>query len=159
VHRCAALSFVILASCYQPDVLDCVVACSGANECAADQVCGADGWCASPEVAGQCATVSAADGGLDVATTELGVIVNGKGRVVADPPTVGCDGESPNEPVECSFAVTTGNPLTLTAVAIHHGWRFVGWAGATCGDQATETCELVVVAPVTVVAQFVRDDD
>jgi len=44
----------LLAGCYDPTFRNCAVDCVSTAECAPTQVCGADGWCASAEVAGHC---------------------------------------------------------------------------------------------------------
>ena len=48
---CAASS-----ACYTPELRDCTLACSAATDCADGQLCGADGFCAGPELAGRCPT-------------------------------------------------------------------------------------------------------
>jgi hypothetical protein len=48
------LAFAGLAGCYDPSYRNCTVACAQASECSPDQICGADGWCAAPDVAGRC---------------------------------------------------------------------------------------------------------
>jgi hypothetical protein len=41
---------VAVTACYQPELRDCTVQCSAPTDCAGDQVCRADGWCAMPTV-------------------------------------------------------------------------------------------------------------
>lgn len=54
----AVLAVAVLAGCYQPSVADCTVTCTSETSCAEGQVCGADGWCAAPSIAGRCASVA-----------------------------------------------------------------------------------------------------
>jgi hypothetical protein len=53
-----ALGVVVVAGCYGPAVRDCTITCATGDRCAPGQVCGSDGWCASPSVAGHCRTTS-----------------------------------------------------------------------------------------------------
>ncbi len=39
------------AGCYQPELRDCTVRCTGATDCAGGQVCSKGGWCAMPGIA------------------------------------------------------------------------------------------------------------
>jgi hypothetical protein len=57
LHGFAAISSVIslaLAACYEPRYGECVVRCTATSECAPNQICGSDGWCASAGVLGRC---------------------------------------------------------------------------------------------------------
>ncbi|MBA3502412.1 MAG: hypothetical protein H0T65_18755, partial [Deltaproteobacteria bacterium] len=45
------LVLACLVGCYSPSVRDCTVSCANPNDCAGDQVCTTDGWCAAPETA------------------------------------------------------------------------------------------------------------
>jgi hypothetical protein len=57
----ACLVSVVLVGCYQPAIRDCTVTCEGQGDCASGQVCGTDGFCASPELAGHCAALRVPD--------------------------------------------------------------------------------------------------
>jgi hypothetical protein len=52
--RAFAVALMALAGCYSPSLRDCKVSCAAPGDCAGDQVCGEDGLCAAPELAGQC---------------------------------------------------------------------------------------------------------
>lgn len=142
VHRVAAVlarqlsiivAVVLGAGCYSPSLRDCTVTCAAASDCGGGQICGADGYCAAPSVAGRCTSTDAAVAGADAmvvgpdATSlcELGC-TNGTCNsgiceidcsapgscpgVVACPPNLPCrvtcgDGACSNH-VECRLATT-----------------------------------------------------
>jgi hypothetical protein len=60
----AAIAWM-LVGCYEPRYGECVVRCAAASDCAPGQACGADGWCVSPEHAGQCASSPGDGGGIE----------------------------------------------------------------------------------------------
>jgi hypothetical protein len=162
---------LLTIACYSPEVRDCVVACTGAADCAPAQVCGEDGFCAAAAVAGTCATIAATDAGVDApgdkpqpdarpdatpppATVRIWVRIEGRGVVMI--PAVGnCDGGSGQ--MECQFDVPQGAPTTLHA-SPKQNWRFERWDDA-CKDAPTATC---VISPTTdsdVRARFEMLDD
>jgi hypothetical protein len=55
-----AALIVALAACYSPTLRDCTLQCASAHDCAGGQVCGNDGYCAAPDVAGHCVADAAA---------------------------------------------------------------------------------------------------
>ncbi len=68
------LGFVVLAgwlvgACYAPTLRDCAVTCAAATECGGGQICGADGFCAAPDVAGTCGAMLDAAPATDVGAT------------------------------------------------------------------------------------------
>lgn len=167
--RAAALAVgaVALGACYEPAVRDCAVSCAGPGDCAGGQVCGDDGWCASPAVAGTCAAapdapaVDAPDiDGPDVdadpdapidAGASLRLVVNGRGRVVADLGDVSCSGPGG----DCTFPAEAGATVTLTAVEANPSQHFEAWTSPNCDDAVGPTCVVTIAAPVTLVsAQF-----
>jgi hypothetical protein len=163
-----------LAGCYQPTLRDCTVTCRGADECASGQVCGSDGWCAAPDVAGTCGLVvdgAAADAGradgplvdgplvdgplvdagldarpVDAPGAVLHVLVSGKGKVVVDPLSVECVGP----PGDCTYGANPGDDVTLTAVATNGGHAFSDWSTANCQGQGV-SCTVTIMAPATTV--------
>ncbi len=155
-----AAALAALGACYDPTVRDCVVSCTGAGQCAGDQVCGADGWCAAPTVAGSCAQVDAAGSTIDAAQdapvdaapmfdaapATLRLVISGKGKVVSDQPGVQCT----SNPGDCSFAIAAGTAVVLTAVNTNPNDTFVDWATPNCAGQGM-SCTLTVAAPVTLV--------
>jgi hypothetical protein len=48
------LAGLAIGGCYDPSFRNCTVACAQASDCSPDQICGGDGWCAEPDVAGRC---------------------------------------------------------------------------------------------------------
>ncbi|MCE9572392.1 MAG: hypothetical protein K8W52_04485 [Deltaproteobacteria bacterium] len=156
----AVAALATLGACYDPTVRDCVVSCTGAGQCAGDQVCGADGWCAAPAVAGSCATADAAipmidaaqdapvDASpmVDAASATLRLVISGKGKIVSDQPGVQCT----NNPGDCSFSIAAGTAVVLTAVNTNPNYTFVDWATPNCQGQGT-SCTLTVAAPVSLV--------
>src|SRR6478672_9850232 len=75
--KCVAPSIALVASCYEPQLADCTIRCTGESDCASGQVCGTDHYCAAPDVADHCSNVTV--------TTDAGLIVDG-GRPDARPP-------------------------------------------------------------------------
>lgn len=156
---------VMLAACYEPEYRDCQAKCSGDDSCAPGQVCGRDGLCAAPEIAGSCAAMPDAGEAspIDAArpdaepTAELRVVVSGKGRVLGDAFGVDCAGEGNDAVGDCRFMVPRGASLTLVAVEIHHGWGFDRWEREDCGD--APECQITVEAPGTLVAATFRRFD
>jgi len=148
-----------LTACYSPELRDCTVSCAAAMDCAGGQVCGSDGFCASPEVAGRCAGTDgsvAADARvlpiLDASLTgELRLKITGKGTLEL----VGlgtCDPEQ--HPDDCTYPVTLGVALTLHA-SPHSDHTFETWTSVACGGQGA-TCVTTPILPVTDIAAKFR---
>lgn len=170
----AVLRFVLLgaalAGCYSPELRDCAVACESLGDCGPNQVCGSDRWCASPELAGRClsltmpdaapgtdgAPVVSPDASVDAApdapsTTQLIVEIAGAHGVVTTAGVGSCDDTAPGR--MCSFTVLTGMPLSLTAMGTG-GDYFDKWTSAACNGQ-DENCMLTPTTPtMTVTAKF-----
>jgi hypothetical protein len=156
-----------IAACYRPDARDCTVSCSGADECIDGQVCGADGWCAAPDVAGTCgdepgddaavadAPVLPDDAALpdaappDAAGAELHVVVSGRGKVIIEPLGVECAGMQ-GAPGDCTFPAAPDLEVTLLPTDTHPQDTFAGWTTANC-EASPGACVLTVTAPVTLV--------
>ena len=166
--KCAAPSIALLASCYEPQLVDCTIRCSGASDCATGQVCGADHFCAAPDVADHCAAVTAlTDAGIvDGAGTkpdarpdappppdapthgQLRVqIEGGKGRVTVDGVGTCTD--------DCTYSVPLQVPLTAHAVA-QDDWHFERWTNGPCIGQL-ENCAFTPTLVVGVTAKFKKD--
>ena len=174
-----------LVGCYSPELRDCTVTCASASECGAEQVCGSDGFCAAPAMAGRCLAIQTpGDAGHDADAPAppphdaapppppidaappppdappalvLDVKISGRGKVVVD--GIGtCDSQIADH---CMFGVSAGAMLELEAIA-HAGARFDKWDSPTCA-QDDETCTVVAAAPITFVkAKFKNnggDDD
>jgi hypothetical protein len=177
--RIAALAALVLAGCYDPALRDCKVTCHGAGECASGQVCGNDGFCASPEVAGTCKTRPDASDEADApqmqpdanttpdSAFDAPVVIDGApdgnpdAGVVQLHITITNKGkvvDSTNTitcnspPGDCLFNVEQNKTITLTAVgSAQH--PFDKWTDATCGASAgtNPTCTVVTSMAVTLV--------
>lgn len=165
----AALATV---GCYGPELRDCAVACASDLECAPEQVCGRDGRCASPALAGRCTGPDAGpgdappprDAGSDAfvppldapAPATLRIKIRGRGHVlVGGNLAMTCDHEAPGD--QCMFEVTAGVPIVLHAFPAF-GHRFERWKEACDGEQPT--CTVTPSAPKTTVeAEFENHDD
>ena len=161
--KCAAPSLALLASCYEPQLVDCTIRCSGASDCATGQVCGADHFCAAPEIADHCASVTAiSDAGVIVdgaspmpdarpdAPThgQLHVTIDGgKGRVTVDGVGTCTD--------DCMYSVPLQVPLTAHAAG-EDDWHFEKWTNGPCVGQL-ENCAFTPTLVVGVTAKFKKD--
>lgn len=131
---------VLLAACYQPEVQDCTIECTGANQCGSGQICGADGFCAAPDVAGHCTT----NDDQQPQSMSLTVTIEGSGKVSIE--GVGtCDSETAAEG-NCTFPVTSGVMLQLTAVP-KKDREFISWTATCTGTDMT--CALTPVMALT----------
>jgi hypothetical protein len=168
-----AVAAIAAIGCYAPDLRDCTVTCVADADCAPSQVCGSDGMCASPSLAGRCpgpssTTVDAAgaidapapvdativtDAAVDAATpvdapmpaqVMLRIQIVGRGRVDVGGTSLSCSDASPNN--TCTFTVVAGVPRTLLA-APDQGSQFDRWMLGCTG--MASTCTLTPVAPLT----------
>lgn len=146
-----------------------MVTCNAVADCAPGQVCGDDGFCASEDIAGRCASIAApSDAGVDGKTADarpdappvatntvtLTVRIDGRGNIVI--PTIGtCDGGSGQ--TVCPFVVPKNVPLTLQAVP-KNNWRFDRWDDA-CVGSPTDSCALVPTGNLSARARFELEDD
>jgi hypothetical protein len=155
-----AVACLALAGCYSPSLRDCTLSCGSPDDCAAGQVCGADGWCAAPAVAGRCPGLvdagprdaGPADASPDAAMTILlRVQIDGKGSILVD--GHGSCSSQGAQHGDCTFTVAARVALTAYAVAIPLGNTFTGWTSATCKD-APATCTFTPMVATTIVAKF-----
>jgi hypothetical protein len=148
----------LAAGCYSPALRDCTVTCTGADQCASGQVCGADGFCSAPDVAGTCvdahvgidAPVSTFDARFDAAPPDapsayLHITISGKGKVTDSVDNISC------QTADCSFGVKEGATLVLTATGSGPQHPFQAWTTDNCKGQGS-TCAVLIVAPVTLVS-------
>lgn len=161
------------AGCYSPSLADCTVSCSGPSECASGQVCGTDGLCAAPEIAGRCAVPpdAALDAGVVVdapiammidaampdapplpAMVRLRVQIVGKGRVVVDGRGT-CSASMGPGGGDCAFDVARGVAQTVRATPVQIDQWFLSWTSPTCRGQSA-TCTFTPTGETLVVAQF-----
>jgi hypothetical protein len=167
--KCAALTLALLAGCYEPQLVDCTIRCSGAADCASGQVCGADHFCAAPDIADHCSSVTA--------VIDAGVIVDGAGakpdaRPDAPPPPdapthgqlhVTIEGGKGRVTVDgvgtctsdCTYSVPLHMPLTAHAVG-EDDWHFEKWTDGPCIGQL-ENCAFTPTLVVAVTAKFKKD--
>jgi hypothetical protein len=143
------LILAILSGCYAPDLRDCTVTCSGANECASGQVCGADGYCAAEGVAGSCG--NAVDAAVDaVPSVMLRVMVMGNGHVeVVGAGTCGMTG-----PPDCVMQVPRNGQVVANAVTHDASKPFERWTSMTCGTQDASCTFTAFLSTTTITAKF-----
>lgn len=182
IATCAACAPVLLAipaaGCYEPVLRDCTVTCASAGECATGQVCGPDGYCARPAVAGTCIAPGHPDADVDGTidariavpdarpapprpdappAAELAIAITGRGDVDVAPLGASCVADDWMG-AACAYPITAGAPIVLTAKTTHKDDRFGGWSGACSGQSAT--CSLTATSGTTsVTAGFLRKDD
>ena len=174
VLGCAAAALVTLAGCYAPSLRDCTVSCASQRDCAGGQVCGSDGMCASPELAGRCVSAppDAAlidadmidapliDAALtDAALTDapapvlLRVQVLGKGSIAVDGHGI-CSSLDPQKGV-CAYEIAARVPQIVRALSIQPDQVFANWTSLTCSGEPA-VCTVTPIATTTIVARFVK---
>lgn len=166
-----AAALALLAGCYSPSLRDCTVACAGPADCAPSQVCGADGMCASPEMAGRCAMET--DAGpmpmpepRDAAVADapappdaspplvrLRVQVDGRGSVIIDGRGT-CSSMDPSHG-NCMYDIPVGVAQRVQAMAIGPDDEFTGWTSFVCAGQAP-MCTFTPLVATAVTAKFSR---
>jgi hypothetical protein len=133
------LASLALGACYAPELRDCTVTCTESTDCADDQVCDGDGFCAAPEIAGTCGTGS----GSTVSKLSLRVTIDGPGAVeVVGVGTCTSD---------CTWMVDAGASVQL--LALDGEKKFERWKTANCASQDT-SCTLAMTASAIVIARF-----
>ena len=150
------LAALVLSGCYTPTLRDCTVRCASKDDCASGQVCGADGLCAAPEVAGRCGAAppdaSRHDAGTDATTTvSLHVQVTGKGSVIVEGSGI-CSSQAPQRG-DCTYDVVPGVAVTAQAVDVQADQTFTMWTSPTCAGQGSR-CAFTPVAATTIAAKF-----
>ena len=159
---------IALAGCYAPALRDCTVSCASPSDCARGQVCGDDGMCASPEVAGQCLAeppdaAPGPDSGLppdavtDAAMPDspalvgLRVQITGKGSVAID--GIGaCSSQDPPHG-DCMYDISPGVTQRARAIPTELDQVFAGWTSMTCARQGA-ICTFIPQAATIIVAKF-----
>lgn len=177
VLTCLLAAALALAGCYAPSIRDCTVSCAAADDCASGQICGADGLCAAPEIAGRCGAIPRDASGHDVGPTgdagaprdaidrpdsdidatagvSLHVQVIGKGSVIVD--GSGTCSSLPPQRGDCTYDVVPGVAVTVHAVEIQPNQTFAMWTSPTCAGQ-TSRCVFIPVAATTISARFAKD--
>ncbi len=142
------LIIAILSGCYSPELRDCTVTCSGANDCASGQICGSDGFCAGAGVAGTCGP-GGVDAGIDAAPrVMLRLQVEGTGRVEI----VGAGMCGGNGPDDCTVSVPRG-PVVITAITTQSDKPFERWTTPNCAGQPS-SCMFTATTATTIGAKF-----
>lgn len=142
-----------LAGCYSPSLRDCTVSCGSVSDCASGQVCGADGLCAAPELAGRCAPdASVIDAPPDAATTaSLRVEIAGKGSVIVDGRGT-CSSLDPQRG-KCMYDIAIGIAQRARATPIQVDQLFESWTSATCSSQGA-ICTFTPTGATTITVKF-----
>jgi hypothetical protein len=156
----ALVALAAPVGCYAPSLRDCTVSCEATSDCASGQVCGDDGLCAVPEVAGRCATIevdagTTVDAGADAAPdgpplVTLVVQIDGKGSVDVAGRGV-CSSEIQRG--RCMYDIPFGVAQRVEAIAIDNRQPFVGWTSLACAGQGA-VCTVVPLTATTVVPKF-----
>lgn len=151
---------LVITACYSPAERDCTVTCSAAKDCIGGQVCGADHYCAMPDVAGHCSATDAAAAPRDAMNDSpdntdapktvlvaLTVTIGGTGRVSVD-------GIAACSMPMCVFQVPAGQPITLSESQIQPDKMFQLWQLACASAGSQPTCALTPTMAVKVGAKF-----
>ncbi len=135
------LVLAILSGCYAPEVRDCTVTCSGADECTGDQVC-TKGLCAAEGV-------TCGPGGMatDAGVVMVHVMIGGTGKVTLGTSTCGDNGAR-----DCMIAVERGS-VTALAAPLQADHPFDKWESMTCNNQPA-SCTFTANGPTTIEAKF-----
>lgn len=173
----AAAACLALAACYAPAVRDCTISCTSPSDCATGQVCGSDGMCASPAVAGQCA--ARVDAGVNAPhddaappaptpdagppppppdagrTVRLTVQVVGKGAIAVDGAGT-CSSQDATKG-SCAYDVAAGTPLSVQATPVDGDDPFSMWTSIACAGQGAH-CVFTPVIATTVSGRFVHSN-
>jgi len=144
MHR--TLLLFALAGCYEPELRDCTVTCSGSDECADGQICGSDGMCAVPEAAGHCTDGS----GAPTPHASLRVTIDGHGSVLVTGHPACVSDEDSHDP--CNYSLAAGATIDLRAQALDEDKPFDHWSGDCAGQSAT--CTVVAASGLSVGAKF-----
>jgi hypothetical protein len=145
-----AALILVVAACYDPESINCTVSCAAADECAEGQVCGSDGLCAAPDVAGHC---NGTDAGTNADVVMLRIVIEGQGKVTIEGTGL-CDSDVADNGT-CLFSVTSGIARELRASG-HHGAKFAGWSSGCRGSNSS--CAITPVMSLTLVGARFYDD-
>ena len=166
-----AAALALLAGCYSPSLRDCAVACAGPADCAPSQVCGTDGMCASPEMAGRCAMETDA-GSMQMPMPEprdaavddgpappdaspplvrLRVQIDGRGSVIIEGRGT-CSSTDPSHG-NCMYDIPVGVAQRVQAMAIGPDDEFTRWTSFVCAGEAS-MCTFTPLVATAVTAKF-----
>lgn len=147
-----------LVGCYAPDAPDCTLACTANSDCISGQACTTDHLCAGTSIT-TCGTEATTDGsvpgtdaGSGSGTTLITLMIHiDKDGSVHDSDSDICDSPT-NSPIDCTFQVHSGEPLTITAIP-NLGKQFDKWMGPPCMGQLS-MCHTTPVGNIMVSAAF-----
>lgn len=159
-HHVLTVALAGLAACYSPELTDCTVTCSSADDCAGDQEC-SGGFCAASGI--DCSEPDPDPNPVDPdpdpdpipVRVTLRVEVDGDGKVLVEGINAGsgtCISEPGGEHLEiCQFNVTQGAMLTLEAQVLDDK-PFDKWSESCEGQSAT--CRLRATTSLVTRAKF-----
>lgn len=143
-HQLIGSAGLVLGACYSPELQDCTVTCSISTDCADDQVCGGDKFCASPEVANQC---ESAGTGSSMTTVTLRITVEGSGKVVVK--DIGECAAHDDTIGDCTWQLAIGTRVELEASS----GDFDKWLSPACSGQ-DKSCTFTPETSTIVGAKF-----
>jgi len=142
-----ALALLAAGGCYAPDLRDCTVTCSAADECADGQACNPQGFCTAEGVTCMAGGGSATVDAPSATRITLRVRVEGTGKVIVD--GIGECADS-----ECTWEVPA-MVLRFTAQQLDADKPFERWTTANCGSAVPQpSCMVTAAAATTVGAKF-----
>jgi hypothetical protein len=150
--RMLVADLAALAGCYAPAVRDCTVSCASRDDCVRGQLCGSDGYCAAPQMAGRCGGI-VADAGLPDAAplVSLRVQVTGRGNVIVEGRGT-CSSLDPQHG-DCTYDIPLHVTQRVDAVAIQQDHAFLGWTSMTCNGEGA-SCTFTMGAATNIAAKF-----
>ena len=177
-----AFTLLLASACYSPDLRDCTVSCTAANDCASGQVCGSDRFCASPELAGRCASLPTDDGGTPIPPNRDAGVADAETVAPVDAPPdappapetrmvhiridgqggvsltgVGVCDSAPPQAGDCTFDVILSAQVHAEAYP-HFNWRFDKWTQGPCDGDESRDCDFTSSGTTNLNAKFRRDD-
>jgi len=170
----AAVLVCSLAACYAPDVRDCTVKCTSADDCAGNQSCNADGYCVSASET-RCMSTPGAPGTVNDAGVP--VIIDAANVLPADaaidaPPDAPTQGFITFKVEGKGFvqlegigtcAATCEYTLPLSVSVTMHAYpgedfRFDKWTTPVCTDEHDPSCSFVPALTLELGAKFRKDN-
>lgn len=154
-----AIGLVALGGCYSPAVRDCLVSCTSPGDCVSGQICGDDGLCAIPKMAGRCASLSS-DAGLPgdpttnldgSITVRLQVRITGEGSVAVE--GRGTCSSQGSQRGDCTYDIAPGIVQHVQAIEIRMNEPFTRWTSTTCIGQSA-SCTFIPLGPTSITARF-----
>jgi hypothetical protein len=147
--------WLALVGCYAPDAPDCTLACTANTDCISGQACTTDHLCAGTNIT-TCGVQATTDGSVPGSDAGTGTMITltvqlEKDGSVRDSDNDVCNSPT-NSPLECTFQVHSGEPLTITAIP-DLTKQFDKWSGPPCMGQLA-MCHTTPVGNITVNAMF-----